>query len=171
MSTTTATAPLIHADATCLTEASGYTGGPDYNLASDHSRRATWQIGPHRYLSITVTGFVNGHILNADGGFIRNAEFDDLKLPLWDSTEERTATEYLRPHEDAQVEYYIYDAPNGPDGEQTELNCDYETCETVGYLWPGTIAKAEANAAAYVMGYDFARDFDIRSAAGDYWQL
>lgn len=170
MTTATATAPLISADTSCLSE-DGYTGGPDYNLAKDYSRRATWQIGPTRYISITVTGFVNGHVLNTSGGFLRSAEHEDLHLPLWDSTNKRTAPEYLRPHEDAQVEYYTFEAPNGLDGDQTELNCDYETCENVGYLWPATIAKAEENAAAYVMGYDFERDFDIRTAAGEYWQL
>lgn len=164
------TAPLIHADAACLVE-DGYTGGPDRNLGNDHSRRATWQIGPTRYLSITVTGFVNGQVLSAAGALIRDAEIEDLTLPLWDLATEYTEAEYLRPYEEAQVEYYTFEAPNGLDGDQWELNSDYEICENVGYLWPETIAKAEENAAAYVMGYDFTRDFDIRIAAGDYWQL
>lgn len=170
MTTATATAPLISVDAEALAE-DGYAGGPDNNLGQDFSRRATWQIGPNRYIDITVTAFVNGNILDTEGNHLRDAQVEDLDLPLWDETDEHTAAEHLRPYEEAQVDYFIYTKEAGEDADKDELSSDMERVEEVGHLWPRTIERAEASCRNYVNGYDFERDFDVKIAAGSYWQL
>ncbi|HEX9229345.1 MAG TPA: hypothetical protein VF885_22325 [Arthrobacter sp.] len=168
MSTATATPTLISVDAEALAE-DGYCGGPDYNLGQDFSRRGTWQIGPNRFIDITVTAFVNGNVLDAEGNHLRDAEYnDDIKLPCWDEDEERSAAEYLRPYEEAQVDYFIYTKEAGEDADKVELSSDMERVEEVGHLWPGTIERAEESCRNYVNGYNFERDFDVTVAAKGY---
>jgi hypothetical protein len=171
MTTATATATLISLDAEALAE-DGHTGGPDLNLGQDFSRRGTWQIGPNRFIDITVTAFVNGNVLDAEGNHLRDAEYNnDTKLPLWDETDEHTEAEYLRPHEEAMVDYFIYSKEDGEDADKVELSNDMERVEEVGYLWPRTIERAEESCRNYVNAYNFERDFDVKAAAGSYWQL
>jgi len=165
MSTATATPTLISLDTEALAE-DGQAGGPDYNLGQDFSRRGTWKIGRNRYIDITVTAFVNGSVLNAEGTHLRDAEYnEDINLPLWDETDEHTAAEYLRPHEAAVVEYFIYTKADGENADKVELHSDMENVEEVGHLWPRTIERAENSCRKYINSYDFERDFDVTVAA------
>lgn len=167
MSTATATPALISVDTEAIAE-DGYAGGPEHNLGQDFSRRGTWQLGHNRFIDITVTAFVNGSVLNAEGTHLRDAETEDLDLPLWDETDKHTAPEYLRPHEGAVVEYFIYTKEDGENADKVELSSDMENVEEVGHLWPRTIERAEASCRNYVNGYDFERDFDVTVAAKGY---
>lgn len=126
-------------------------------IGKEFSRRITWENGEGQFVSLTSTVFLNGRVLDKQGKTVRDADYEDVNLPFFHGVMDLDNYEddqlFLEVWEWGEDEWILHTDPEDIGG--TEVRSDYESNDSIGYLWPTNLQDAYAKLQAYISNENY----------------
>jgi len=121
-------------------------------IGKEFSRRITWENAEGQFITLTSTVFLLGRVLDKNGETVRDADHEDENLPFFhgvmDLDNFKDDQLFLEVWEWGEDEWILHTDLEDVGG--TEERSQYESIDSIGYLWPTNLQDAYKKLHAYI---------------------